>query len=95
MTCFMTVLHRCALHKVRLLVIQDFGSAFFLRTEEKLKHWFDTQSIGKELEGWRERDKSDRYHLRLLKKKYTDKLVSQYWNENHLLVYLLLGAASE
>ena len=26
----------------------------FLRTEEKLKHWFDTQCISKEFEGWRE-----------------------------------------
>ena len=25
----MTVLHRCASHKVRQLVIQDFGSVFF------------------------------------------------------------------
>ena len=27
-TYFMTVLHRCASHKVRQLVIQDFGSVF-------------------------------------------------------------------
>ena len=28
-TCFMTVLHKCASQKVRQLVIQDFGSVFF------------------------------------------------------------------
>ena len=27
-TCFMTVLHRCASHKVRQIVIQGFGSVF-------------------------------------------------------------------
>ena len=38
-TCFMTVLHRCASHKVRLLVIQGFGSVFFKNRRE-------TKSIG-------------------------------------------------
>ena len=38
-TCFMTVLHRCASHKVRLLVIQGFGSVF-------LKNRRGTKSIG-------------------------------------------------
>ena len=29
-TCFMTVLHRCASHKVRRLVILGFGTSFFM-----------------------------------------------------------------
>ena len=59
LTCFMmTVLHRCASHKVRQLVFQDFGSVFFKN------HWLDTHNLSV----WNlkdgERDKFDRHYLR-------------------------------
>ena len=53
-TCFITVLHR--VHRIRSDNLSLWALALYIsRTEDKQKHWFDTQSIGKEIEGWRER----------------------------------------
>ena len=49
-TCFKTVLQRCASDILSFRAL----ALYFSRTEEKLNHWFDTQSISMELEGWRE-----------------------------------------
>ena len=47
----MTVLHRCASHNLPFRTL----TLYFTRTEEKVKHWLDTQSISMELEGWIDR----------------------------------------
>ena len=46
-TCFITVLHR--VHRIRSHNLSLWDLALYIsRTEDKQKHWFDTQSIGKE-----------------------------------------------
>ena len=47
-------------HKVINLSFRAMA-LFFLRTEQQLKHWFDTQSISKDLKDG-ERDKFDRHY---------------------------------